>query len=307
MHLTDLTPEISPEDFKSSYLLPLLDGEDQRVTFETIHQRKDGSTYPVKLNLKRLVVDEEEYFVAIVLDITERVSHIAAIKEQNRILKEIAWMQSHVVRAPLSRMMMLLSLLENQGIAFGENDLLKSREEVIQSVQETALEIDRIITDISQKTKILDPSIDIPTPTDLEKSLKQIDGPEIWIVDQDELSQLVNRYAIIQQDLSERPRQFHTSEEAWNVLVAENQSNRSFLILLDLETLAQSKTDWFKALKSTPIHANLAVITMNERGDKSQESKWRGHPYILAHISKPLKKDQIAQIQTIARKLKNAK
>ncbi|MCC5936081.1 MAG: PAS domain S-box protein [Lunatimonas sp.] len=306
MRLTDLTPDISPEDFKANFLLPLFDQEDRSVTAEAIHQRKDGSTYPVKINLKRLVVDGEEYFVAIVLDITERVNHIAAIEEQNRILKEIAWMQSHVVRAPLSRMMMLLSLLENKDIVYGENDLLKSREDVIQSVQETALEIDKIINDISQKTKILDPSTEPPAPLHLPKSAQETTEPELWIVDQDELSQLVNRYAIIQQELSERPRQFHDAEEAWSALLDANQRDRSILVLLDLDTMAQGKTDWFKALRSSAIQTNLAIVTMNEHGNKPQESKWKGHPFILAHISKPLKKLQIAQLQTITQSLKRS-
>ncbi|WP_209330062.1 PAS domain-containing protein [Lunatimonas salinarum] len=297
--LTDLMPDIEIEDFSSRYLKPLLEQEDLSINLETIYQRKDETIYPVKINLKRLVVDDEEYFVAIGLDISERVRHLAAIEEQNRILKEIAWMQSHVMRAPLSRMMMLLSLLENKDIVYEENDLLKSREEVIASVQETAQEIDRIITDISQKTIILDPSFEQATPVKTPKHRAESLETALWIIDQDELSQLVNRYAVIQQDISERPRQFHDSEVAWQTLLSENQSGKSLLVLLDLDTHSQGKTDWFKALKSIQIHADLTVITMNESGEKGAESKWKGHPFILSHVSKPLKKKQIAHIQAI--------
>jgi light-regulated signal transduction histidine kinase (bacteriophytochrome) len=84
------------------------------MTLETLHRRKDRSLCPVEVNLSKLASDGEEFFVSIALDITERVNHIRAIEEQNRILKDIAWMQSHMVRAPLSRMMMLLTLLENK-------------------------------------------------------------------------------------------------------------------------------------------------------------------------------------------------
>ena len=41
------------------------------VTFESVHQRKDGSTFPVEINLKRVELDRA-YYVTIVRDITER-------------------------------------------------------------------------------------------------------------------------------------------------------------------------------------------------------------------------------------------
>jgi PAS domain S-box-containing protein len=41
------------------------------VTFESLHQRKDGSTYPVEVNLKRVDLDRA-YSVNVVRDITER-------------------------------------------------------------------------------------------------------------------------------------------------------------------------------------------------------------------------------------------
>ena len=45
-------------------------------------------------------------------DITERIKHINAIESQNSRLKEIAWIQSHEIRAPLARIMGLIDLLD---------------------------------------------------------------------------------------------------------------------------------------------------------------------------------------------------
>ena len=41
------------------------------LTLETVHRRKDGSTFPVEVNA-RLVQFDREYLLAIVRDITER-------------------------------------------------------------------------------------------------------------------------------------------------------------------------------------------------------------------------------------------
>ncbi|EON78433.1 hypothetical protein ADIS_1044 [Lunatimonas lonarensis] len=302
MRITDLLEDISPSGLHSTYLDSLSSIPDQKMTLETLHRRKDRSLYPVQVNFSKLASDGEEFFVSIALDITERINHIRAIEEQNRILKDIAWMQSHVVRAPLSRMMMLLSLLENKDIVYGEHDLLKSREEVIQSVKETAEEIDRIISDISTKTKTLNPSLEneeAPTPAKQPST----DSCEFWLIDEDELSQLVNRYTVIQHGLSERPRQFHEAEEALEILMAENQPGRSFLILLDLQTLERSKTNWLDTLISAEIKASLAIITMDEQGKKNHEPKGKANPYVVDHVTKPLKKSQIERIKKHMREM----
>lgn len=46
-------------------------------------------------------------------DITENKKHVEAIEKQNQQLLEIAWIQSHQVRAPLARIMAIVDLLVN--------------------------------------------------------------------------------------------------------------------------------------------------------------------------------------------------
>ncbi|WP_222926180.1 response regulator [Fervidicola ferrireducens] len=54
--LLNMTPiEIKPEFTKESFvrlISPLLEGKMPEVSFETIHRRKDGTTYPVKIKLQ---------------------------------------------------------------------------------------------------------------------------------------------------------------------------------------------------------------------------------------------------------------
>ncbi|MGB5472061.1 MAG: EAL domain-containing protein [Gammaproteobacteria bacterium] len=72
-HLTpvDIKPEVTREAFLET-LEPLLDGSSQRVQFETVHSRRDGTCYPVEVNLQLSAPGAEQAFVAIVLDISER-------------------------------------------------------------------------------------------------------------------------------------------------------------------------------------------------------------------------------------------
>lgn len=70
-----------------------------------------------------------------------------AIEAQNKQLREIGWLQSHVVRAPLARLMGLVNLLE-----ISEEMDQESRMEIYTHIQNSADELDKIIRDIAQKS-----------------------------------------------------------------------------------------------------------------------------------------------------------
>lgn len=78
-------------------------------------------------------------------DITEKDRYVRAIEEQNIKLREIAWMQSHVVRAPLARILGAVDLLmhDSQGS-------LPSAE-LLSWVDVSAREMDGVIHDIVKK------------------------------------------------------------------------------------------------------------------------------------------------------------
>ncbi|MFN3942595.1 MAG: PAS domain S-box protein [Flavobacterium sp.] len=79
------------------------------------------------------------------VDVTEKNKHIDAIKEQNRLLKEITWIQSHEFRAPLARMMSLIDFLDTKDFTvFDEQQL-------INAIKQSADELDMMIRVISQK------------------------------------------------------------------------------------------------------------------------------------------------------------
>ena len=77
--------------------------------------------------------------------ITQLKDYINTIEGQNKKLREIAWIQSHVVRAPVARIMMLIDLLQDDSLAAEEKD------EMLINLQSSALELDNVIRDISDK------------------------------------------------------------------------------------------------------------------------------------------------------------
>ena len=83
----DLKPEFTPESF-AKLLEPLRRGEQETVDFETVHHRKDGSTYPVEMHVQPASYGESDVFVAIALDITERKRAAEALRRKDEELRQ---------------------------------------------------------------------------------------------------------------------------------------------------------------------------------------------------------------------------
>ena len=80
-------------------------------------------------------------------DITERVNYVRDIEQQNTRLREISWMQSHHVRAPLARILGISTLIA---------DHLKNEpesEELLDYLLKSVHELDLVVRDIVKKTE----------------------------------------------------------------------------------------------------------------------------------------------------------
>jgi diguanylate cyclase (GGDEF)-like protein/PAS domain S-box-containing protein len=91
MQLTppDIKPLFTRESFEQM-IAPLRSGEKQLLFFETIHQRKDGSTYPVEARLQ-FMQKPRPLFMSIIQDITAKVQADQALREKDEHLEHIAY------------------------------------------------------------------------------------------------------------------------------------------------------------------------------------------------------------------------
>ena len=115
----------------------------------TLRYARDGEEFFI--NLALLPVADARgvhtHWIAIGHDVTDRLRYISEIEERNHKLQEIAWMQSHVIRAPLARLMGLIDLIRN----YQHSDTEKN--ELLDHVLTSAYALDEIIRDISSKTE----------------------------------------------------------------------------------------------------------------------------------------------------------
>ncbi|RIW15142.1 response regulator [Algoriphagus lacus] len=146
LSIKDLDTRLSEKGYFEGTIQQMLENGSHVV--ETIIRKKDGELRNMEVKSNILELEGKTAVMNIYRDITDRIKSMEAIINQNKALKEIAWIQSHVVRAPLARMMGVIDLMNNPDYEGKDPNLPKFLEIILNS----ARELDQIIRDISKKT-----------------------------------------------------------------------------------------------------------------------------------------------------------
>lgn len=77
----EIATDITAERFHE-LTLPLKNRQTREVRFEAIHRKKNGNNYPVEVRLQHSSLDNHSLYIAIVLDISERMEQQLALKHQ---------------------------------------------------------------------------------------------------------------------------------------------------------------------------------------------------------------------------------
>lgn len=111
------------------------------------HSTKDGAKIMADIHVNSIKLDGRSVRVAIIRDITAETSYMATIARKNKKMREIAYMQSHVIRNPLSQIMGITELLQD-GV-MDDDDFQKLLSYLINS----AKELDLVVTDVIRQTE----------------------------------------------------------------------------------------------------------------------------------------------------------
>ena len=121
----------------------------QECEFRVIGKGDNIKTLQSKILVKRDAKDRPYQLTGFTLDISRQKLQTRALELQNAKLMEIAWVQSHQVRAPLARIMGLVNMITNYP---DETDDLKT---TLTYIMQNANELDDIIHKIVRKTEDL--------------------------------------------------------------------------------------------------------------------------------------------------------
>lgn len=145
--------DIRPEEEIPSLLKGIAEDRDAQRSHSSrlvVHKKKNGEIRNVQIEIAQIQYKGQKANVVVATDITERLNYIKAIEEQNERLREISWMQSHLVRAPLTRILGLVHLLTF------EEEIKDEKEEILGYIVRSANELDDIVKTITERSKIED-------------------------------------------------------------------------------------------------------------------------------------------------------
>jgi PAS domain S-box-containing protein len=116
----------------------------------TQHRRKNGQTFHAEVRCGPIAFQGKKALLTIAWNITSQIEHAQAIEKQNEKLKEIAFMQSHIIRAPLARIMGLSNLITQE---IPE----KVDQELFSYLDLSVKELDNVIKSIVDHTNEINP------------------------------------------------------------------------------------------------------------------------------------------------------
>nr|WP_294897637.1 PAS domain S-box protein [uncultured Pedobacter sp.] len=145
MTIKDIRPS---EDFQliEDTITNVLHYEDYTLNHVHRHLKKNGEIIYAEVRGNTIDYKGNKAKIILANDVTERIHYIQAIERQNKKLKDIGWIHSHLLRAPLARIMGLIDLFKNSKNNPEEYD------QILEYVLISANELDEIIKDISCKT-----------------------------------------------------------------------------------------------------------------------------------------------------------
>lgn len=114
------------------------------------HRSKHGQLIYADLKAVDMDYDGAPAQVVDANDITERINYILALDQQNEKLREIAWVQSHIVRAPLARILSIAHLLQEWRLDEAEQQSL------LVQIEKSAHELDEIIGNVINNTEAIE-------------------------------------------------------------------------------------------------------------------------------------------------------
>jgi PAS domain S-box-containing protein len=157
---------LDQQDFKATFAgyQALLHADDRnrvRQIIEKVLQSGEGTEFEERIirpngelrylrSWAKLKTDSQGMPVEMIgacLDITETVVQVQAIEQQNLKLLDIAWMQSHMIRSPLTRIMALVELIKDTPDSDPEKNVLLSH------LLTSAHELDEQVKRINQKAE----------------------------------------------------------------------------------------------------------------------------------------------------------
>ncbi len=199
-----------------------------------------------------------------------------------------------MVRAPLARLMGLVNLLDPMELE-NHPDI-----DIIPAIKQSADELDAIIHDIADKTYIVRQSV-IPelNSEEYEQNQEISKQPDfhVLIVDDDKMIQLLQKAVIMRNNFHPRPEFASNGQEALDILLANDNKDSTYLVLLDINMPVMTGWEFLDGLKQLNLKATIQVVIKTSSVDMQDKIRASSYPVVVDYMSKPIGVEQINQLK----------
>ncbi len=253
--------------------------------------KKSGVKIDVEV-YSSLIPDGKDWLVyEIVHDITIRNRYFEAMEAQNKILKDIAWTQSHLVRAPLARILGLVDLLKEREYAE------MSQDQIIQLICTSSEELDAVIRDVSEKAYLAGQFEPVDEALVQEETMIISVAPEVLLVDDDRIILTMHKGAVVKQGLTEAPYLFMNGETAYQHLLDNDAEMKVFIVFLDLNMPVMDGWQFLEKLEKVSWKSVIKVVVLTSSVDTADRIRAQQYRYVVSYQNKPVNASMISELR----------
>lgn len=136
--------ELINEPIRTIFNENAIDFNNHETIITQKHFKKNRDSIITEVKYNKIVHNGKEAIIIVSNDITKNIEHLEEIESQNTKLRDIAWIQSHVVRAPLTNILGLIKLIN-------ETESVKDKE-LLLHLNQSVIELENSINEIVNKT-----------------------------------------------------------------------------------------------------------------------------------------------------------
>ncbi len=278
--------------------LPEASRKDLRNESERIVQQRDTSRKELRFstfNGKPLVIEVIRKMVEVnglpvvsiyLVDTTEKRDFQLRILEQNKRLKEFAFLTSHKLRQPLANILGLIELVKSE--SHSKQDVTIT----LETLRMLTGQLDGVVHEMGQALAELD--------VEVEKSLFFNEKEDqrihdVWIVDDDQVITYITQRLMKNADPTVKVTEFLSAKMALEKLRFD--SAQPDILLLDINMPGITGWEFLDELRS--MHRFVNVYMYSSSIDPEDVKKARSYPMVRDFLSKPIDMETVRNLLSI--------
>lgn len=234
-----------------------------------------GHLRVIEVVMKNVIVADKQLVSVYVIDKTEKRDFESRILEQNKRLKEFAFLTSHKLRQPLANILGLIELVKSES----------------QSQQDVTITFETLRMLTGQLDDVVHQMSDALTELDMEaeKSLffnetEEVGINEIWIVDDDQVITYITQRLLHNADPSLKVSGYLSAKMALEKLRIDGDCPD--ILLLDINMPGITGWEFLDELKKLGRFVNVYMYSSSI--DPEDVKRARAYPMVREFLSKPL-------------------